>query len=39
MNWSLRLAPVRSITLKVHITFAFIVLLARSHPGSTPAEA
>ncbi|MEQ1728276.1 MAG: hypothetical protein ABL982_07825 [Vicinamibacterales bacterium] len=31
MNWSLRLATVRGITLKVHITFAFIVFLAAAN--------
>ncbi len=31
MNWSLRLATVRGITLKVHITFAFIVFLAATN--------
>lgn len=31
MNWSLRLATIRGITLKVHLTFAFIVLLAAAN--------
>ena len=31
MNWSLRLATVRGINLKVHITFAFIVFLAATN--------
>ncbi len=31
MNWSLRLATVRGITLKVHVTFAFIVFVAAAN--------
>ncbi len=31
MNWSLRLATVRGIKLKVHVTFAFIVFVAAAN--------